>query len=94
MKKVLQFRIEEESLESFKQYCISKDTTMSNILIDYIYTLLPKESGKSPASKKNSVKKIVLIKLYHCPHCGKDITHLDTPSRLTHLQNCESRHNS
>ena len=84
MKKVLQFRIEEEVLDQFKKYCTSKDTTMSTVLINYIYTLLPKESGKAPAKEKNSV-------VYHCPYCGKGITHLAPPDRLNHLQNCKSR---
>ena len=93
MKKVLQFRIEENVLDQFKQYCISKDTTMSTVLIDYIYTLLSKESGKAPAKEKNSVKKTASTMTYHCPYCGKDITSLIPIDRLNHLQNCKNGHN-
>ena len=59
--------------------------------MDYIDTLLSKSNaGKAPAKEKNSGKRIAMIKLYHCPYCGKDITHLDPPSRLMHLQNCKN----
>lgn len=88
----IDLRISNQKKEELKDYCTSRKITVSKLLMNYIDTLLSKSN--TPVSKKNSVKKPVLIKLYHCPHCGKDITHLDTPSRLTHLQNCESRHNS
>jgi len=89
MKKICQFRIEDELQYGFKQYCISKDTTMSNVLIDYITTLV-KKPGKSPAEKKNSVRMMPPTVPYHCPWCGKDITHLIPPDRLKHLQNCQN----
>lgn len=82
MKKVLQFRIENRLLDQFKEYCIGENTTMSTVLLDYITTLV----GKSPAKEKNSV-------LYHCPHCGMDITGMPGSDRLNHLQNCENKHN-
>ena len=91
--KLIRFTVSNDLKEKFKEYCISKDTTMSNILIDYIYTLLSKKSGKLPAKEKNSGKKTALTKVYHCPYCGKDITTLPGSDRLNHLQNCKNSQN-
>jgi hypothetical protein len=62
---------------------------MSKVLIDYIYTLVEKP-GKAPAKEKNSVRMMPPTAPYHCPWCGKDITHLVPPDRLKHLQNCKN----
>lgn len=86
---LIRFNVECELKDKFKEYCINKDITMSNVLIDYIYTLVEKP-GKSPAKEKNSVKSTPPTVAYHCPWCGKDIAHLIPPDRLKHLQNCKN----
>jgi hypothetical protein len=92
----IEFRISDEKKTKLKSYCTEHEITISKLLMNYIDTLLskPGNAGKSPASKKNSVKKTALIKLYHCPYCGKDITSLIPIDRLNHLQNCKKGHNS
>lgn len=90
---LIRFTVSNDMKGKFKKYCTSKDTTMSNVLIDYIYTLLSKEGGKAPAREKNSVKKTAPTMAYHCPYCGKDITGLIPIDRLNHLQNCKNGHN-
>lgn len=57
-------RVTDELHAQFKEYAQGHSTTMSKILVDYIYTLITKP-GKSPAKEKNSV--------LYCPYCGKDI---------------------
>ena len=99
MKKICQFRIEDELQDGFKQYCINKDTTMSNVLIDYITTLVNKEEKDtrkrivallktvdeedSPAEKKSSVK-------YQYCDCGVNLFALAPQDRLLHVQNCKN----
>lgn len=82
-------RADDKLHAQFKQYCTNKSTTMSKVLIDYIYTLVEKP-GKAPAKEKNSVKSTPPTTAYHCPWCGKDIAHLIPPDRLKHLQNCKN----
>ena len=92
-------RVPEDLHTQFKEYCISKDTTMSKILIDYITTLVNTEEKdvrkrivtllKSikeedlPGEEKNSVK------TYYCG-CGLDLSTLPTQDRLDHVKNCQS----
>lgn len=93
MKSVLQFRIEKDVLNQFKEYCISKDTTMSKVLIDYITTILSENAEILPGGEKNSVGRTALTKLFHCPYCGSDITGKSESGRLNHLQNCKNNQN-
>jgi hypothetical protein len=87
----IEFRITDEKKDELTDYCTTHDITISKLLMNYIDTLLskPGNAGKSPAREKNSGKRIAVIKLYHCPYCGKDITSLIPPDRLSHLQNCK-----
>lgn len=103
---LIRFNVDDELRDAFKLYCIQNSTTMSKVLIDYITTLVNKEEKDTrkriaallktvneedlPGEEKNSVKNIAVIKLYHCPYCGKDITRLIPPDRLKHLQNCKN----
>jgi len=87
-------RISDQKKDGLKDYCTVHNITTSKLLMDYIDTLLSKSNaGKSPAKEKNSGERIAMIKLYHCPYCGKDITGLIPIDRLNHLQNCKNGHN-
>ena len=90
----IDIRVPDEKKEKLQDYCTVHDITISKLLMDYIDTLLSKSNaGKSPAREKNSVKKTAPTMAYHCPYCGKDITHLIPIDRLNHLQNCKNGHN-
>ena len=83
----IEFRISDQKKGELTGYCTVHNITISKLLMDHIDTLLSKSN--MPAKEKNSVKKAAVIKLYHCPYCGKDITRLIPPDRLKHLQNCK-----
>jgi len=63
--KLIRFTIDDDVKESFKEYCTDKDTTMSNVLIDYITTILSENADSLPAEIKNTA--------VYCPYCGKNI---------------------
>ena len=79
-------RIPKDLHTQFKEYCIKRNITMSTVLIDYITTLLPKNTEILPGEQKNTV-------VYHCPYCGMDITDKPGSDRLFHLQNCKNSQN-
>lgn len=91
--KLIRFTVDDDLKGKFKQYCADRDTTMSNVLIDYITTLLPENAEILPGEEKNAVDRTALTKLFHCPYCGMDITSASGPDRLFHLQNCRNSQN-
>jgi len=80
---LIRFNVESKFKDKFKEYCISRDTTMSKVLIDYIGTLLNKNAGNSPGEEKNSVK------TYYCG-CGLDLSTLSTQDRIDHVSKCKA----
>ena len=86
-------RVPKDLHTQFKNHCTKSNTTMSNVLIDYITTLLSKSEEVLPGKEKNSVKKTTLVKSYHCPYCGIDITDASGSDKLFHLRNCKDRCN-
>lgn len=57
--KLIRFAASSDLKERFVEYCTKSNTTMSNVLIDYITTLLSKSTEILPAEEKNSVGSIV-----------------------------------
>ena len=65
---------------------------------------IPLEANQIPATKETTKpntenessmlpKSGVSYKLFHCPHCGENITDMVGSDRLFHLQNCKNKHN-
>jgi antitoxin component of RelBE/YafQ-DinJ toxin-antitoxin module len=91
--KLIRFTIDDDVKEAFKEYCTKSNTTMSNVLIDYITILLSKFEEVLPGEEKNSVKRTALTKIFHCPYCGEDITEKSEKNRKKHVKNCENGQN-
>jgi len=77
----------------FKEYCTSKDTTMSSVLIDYITTTVNGKAKVSVPAEKKSVEKSKKVRLLQCPHCGKDYTNRHPMDFVNHKKKCEKLHN-
>lgn len=81
-KTFVRIRIDNELQNRFKEYCISKDTTMSKVLIDYITTLVG-----------NVAESTAPAQLYYCPYCVDDLTSMTEVNRLKHIDICEKLQN-
>lgn len=91
----VRFRVDEESLSDFKEYCRRHNNTMSNVLLGCMHTIVEEEEQEMPndppPEEKNPVNKQPDRPTYRYCGCGLDLSTLESQEVLSHIQNCKSR---
>lgn len=96
----LEVRMPGHIKDSFKAYCDRHNTTMSRVILDYVFNLVEDVSERYiPRAKKISKpivkdavsKKSVFKQLELCPKCGNDITNMTGYEKWHHIKGCKGR---